>query len=196
MWIIHGKYNLSRLEIGEIMAFGKIHVQTECFMWSLSELCYSFHTCNRCNKFVLSKSPMISLRLIPVIWFWNSNCFWLCDCVVRDIIWASDQKKIQMGTILNSAMTEENNNNNALPSCRHYPALPAPSASHSQIMSRTSQSQSQRQLEFQNQIERPHETLSLYMNFANMSRPTGELQYHTSAFSTKDSKGYCKLDVT
>lgn len=64
----------------------------------------------------------------------------------------SDQKKIKMGTILNSAMTEENNNNNALPSCRHYPALPAPSASHSQIMSRTSQSQSQRQLEFQNQM--------------------------------------------
>ena len=64
----------------------------------------------------------------------------------------SDQKKIQKGTILNSAMTEENNNNNALPSCRHYPALPAPSASHSKIMSRTSQSQSQRQLEFQNQM--------------------------------------------
>jgi hypothetical protein len=64
----------------------------------------------------------------------------------------SDQKKIQKGTILNSAMTEENNTNNALPSCRHYPALPAPSASHSQIMSRTSQSQSQRQLEFQNQM--------------------------------------------
>jgi hypothetical protein len=61
----------------------------------------------------------------------------------------SDQKKIQMGTILNSAMTGENNNNNALPSCRHYPALPAP---HSQIMLRTSQSQSQRQLEFQNQV--------------------------------------------
>ena len=49
-------------------------------------------------------------------------------------------------------MTGENNNNNALPSCRHYPALPAPSASHSQIMSRTLQSQSQRQLEFQNQM--------------------------------------------
>ena len=65
----------------------------------------------------------------------------------------SDQKKKkQMGTILNSAMTGENNNSNALPSCRHYPALPAPSASHSQIMSRTSQSQSQRQLEFQNQM--------------------------------------------
>jgi hypothetical protein len=43
-----------------------------------------------------------------------------------------------MGTILNSAMTGENNYNNALPSYRHYPALPAPSASHSQIMSRTS----------------------------------------------------------
>ena len=57
-----------------------------------------------------------------------------------------------MGTILNSAMTGENNYNNALPSYRHYPALPAPSASHSQIMSQTSQSQSQRQLEFQIQM--------------------------------------------
>jgi hypothetical protein len=35
----------------------------------------------------------------------------------------SDQKTIKMGTILNSAMTEENNNNNALPSCRHYPHM-------------------------------------------------------------------------
>jgi hypothetical protein len=30
---------------------GKIHVQTECFMWSLSELYKPFHTCNRCNNF-------------------------------------------------------------------------------------------------------------------------------------------------
>ena len=64
----------------------------------------------------------------------------------------SDQNKNQMGRILNSAMTGENNNNNALPPCRHYPALPAPSASHSPINSRTSQSQSQIQLEFQNQM--------------------------------------------